>query len=157
MASSCKTVVRRDAGPAPALYRLIADGALSRAALDACACPLALLDASTSPARILRVNVAFTLLFGHGDAVARGSTLAALVFDGDEARASRLLESPPGAAVRRTVQALHASGAGRIVEAAAAPVRGADGAIAQWVVSFFDCSELAALRDELARLRARAA
>jgi len=37
-------VAKRDA--APALFRLLSDGALSRAALGACGFPLAILDAS---------------------------------------------------------------------------------------------------------------
>lgn len=157
MIPNCRTVGRRDAGPAPALYRLLADGALSRAALDACACPVAIVDAASAAHRVTHVNSAFAALFGHPESSACGRSLADLIFAGDETRAARLFDAPPGAWVRRTFRATHRNGELRIVEAALAPLRDADGGTRGWVVSFFDCSELAALREELAALRSRAA
>ena len=157
MTQLCRIVARRDSGPAPALYRLLSDGALSRAALDACACPVAIVNAAGATQVVTHVNSAFAALFGHLESVASGRALAELIFAGDAAPAARLFDAPPGASVRRTVRAAHRDGSPRIVEVALAPLRSADGRLSGWVVSFFDCSELFALREEVAALRARAA
>ena len=49
---------------APALYRLLTDSALSRAALGACGIPLAILDARIPARSVTYVNPAFETFFG---------------------------------------------------------------------------------------------
>ncbi|HZN86943.1 MAG TPA: hypothetical protein VFB53_09190, partial [Burkholderiales bacterium] len=49
---------------APALFRLLAEAALSRAALDACGLPVALADAADASRPLSYVNQAFEAFFG---------------------------------------------------------------------------------------------
>src|SRR4051812_12083902 len=76
---------------APALFRLLSDSAMSRAALGACGFPVAILDAATSSRPVTFVNAAFESFFGYASPESCGHPLAALVFRGDEALAHRLL------------------------------------------------------------------
>jgi PAS domain S-box-containing protein len=134
---------------APALARLLSESALSRAALGACAFPVAMLDA-TSPTRpITYVNPAFAAYFGWREADAIGQPLGALLFRGEDSA----LPADPG--TRREAKAWTKDGALRHVELALGAVRGADGKLSRWVISFADRSELERLRSELAGLRAR--
>jgi PAS domain-containing protein len=64
---------------APALFRLLAESALSRAALDACGVPLVLADAAAENA-ISYVNRAFEVFFGYRAAEALGRPAANLLF-----------------------------------------------------------------------------
>jgi len=80
---------------APALFRLLSDSALSRAALGACGFPLALLDAAPSARVVTYVNPAFEKFFGFGEREAIGHSLAALLFRGDEALLQRVLSEAP--------------------------------------------------------------
>jgi len=139
---------------APALFRLLADSALSRAALDACGFPLAILDA-LSPARgVTYVNPAFEDFFGYRASEALGQPLAKLVFRGDDSLAGRLLAE---SASRWQVRAWGKDGSARYVEAALSALRGADGRRTHWVVAFSDRDEIERLRSELESLRALAA
>ena len=52
-------------GPAPALYRLLSDSALSRAALGACGVPIAMLDATAAERPVTHVNAAFETFFAE--------------------------------------------------------------------------------------------
>ena len=61
---------RREA--APALFRLLADSALSRAALSACGLPLALVEADAPGCPVTYVHAAFVSLFGYRESEWRG-------------------------------------------------------------------------------------
>jgi len=139
---------------APALFRLLSDCAMARAALGACGFPIAILDAAALARPVTYVNAAFEAFFGCRADEALGRGLGALVFRGDEAQVHRMLaESTP----RRTVKAWARDGALRHVELTLSPVRNADGAITHWVLAFSDRSELERLRAELESLRTLAA
>ena len=149
------TVLHKVARPeaAPALFRLLSDSALSRAALGACGFPLAILDASLATRPVTFVNTAFEGFFGYGTAEALGRPLAALVFRGDEALAQRLLAET---ASRWQVRAWGKDGLVRPVELALGAVRSSDGHVMHWVVTFCDRGEVERLRAELESLRALA-
>lgn len=139
---------------APALFRLLSESALSRAALEACAFPLALLDA-TQPARPLTyVNAAFVRYFGWSEADALGRSPAKLLLRGDEAALQKLLADP---GTRWHLSTCGKDGEERQVELALGAVRSVDGKLTHWVLSFADCSELERLRRELEKLRSLAA
>lgn len=138
------------AEPAPALFRLLSDSALSRAALSACAFPLAIVDAA-SPARLVTyVNPAFEGFFGYRTGKALGRPLAALLFRGDDALIHRLLAESTS---RWELKAWGKDGAARTVELALGAVRAADGRLTHWVVAFSDRSEVERLRAELVSAR----
>ena len=80
---------------APALFRLLSDSSLSRAALNACGVPLALLEAEKRT--VTYVNAAFAAYFGFSEGEALGKSLAALLLRGDEALAQRVLADCPSA------------------------------------------------------------
>ena len=149
------TALRRAATPeaAPALYRLLSDGALSHAALGACGLPLAILNAATPARPICYVNPAFEGFFGYRADEALGRPLAALLFGGDEALVHRLLAESPS---RRQIKAGAKDGGVRHVELAIGAVRSAEGRLTHWVVAFSDRGELERLRSELEALRALA-
>jgi len=150
------TVLNKAAKPeaAPALFRLLSDSAMSRAALGACGFPLAILDASLTSRPVTYVNPAFEGFFGYRAGEALGRPLAALVFRGDDALAHRLLAET---ASRWQVKAWGKDGTARHVELALGAVRCADGRITHWVVAFSDRSEVERLRADLESLRALAA
>jgi PAS domain S-box-containing protein len=140
--------------PAPALFRLLSESALSRAALEACAFPLALLDA-TQPARPLTyVNAAFVRYFGWSEADTLGRSPAKLLLRGDEGALQKLLADP---GTRWQLSTCAKDGEERHVELALGAVRSVDGKLTHWVLSFADCSELERLRRELEKLRSLAA
>jgi PAS domain S-box-containing protein len=140
--------------PAPALFRLLAESALSRAALEACAFPIALLDA-TQPARPLTyVNAAFVRYFGWSEADALGRSPAKLLLRGDEGALQKLLADP---GTRWHLSICAKNGEERHAELALGAVRSVDGKLTHWVLSFADCSELERLRRELEKLRPLAA
>jgi PAS domain S-box-containing protein len=136
---------------APALFQLLADSALSRAALNACGAPLALLDASAARHPVSYVNAAFAAYFGFAEREALGKSLATLLLHGDEALLTRLLADSPAAwplAVwRKDGEALQ-------VQLSLGGLRSADGHLTHWVLTFADRSELERLRGQLERLKA---
>ena len=79
---------------APALYRLLTDSALSRAALGACGVPLAILDARIPARSLTYVNPAFESFFGYRAGDSLGHPLAKLLFRNDEPLVHRLLAEP---------------------------------------------------------------
>lgn len=135
--------------PAPALYRLLSDSALSRAALGACGIPLAILDAA-APRQVTYVNPAFEGFFGFHPGEAIGRPLAALLFRGDDALVRRLLGESQS---RWELKACGKDGATRNVELALGAVRSVDGRHTHWVVAFSDRSEVEKLRSELQSLK----
>jgi PAS domain S-box-containing protein len=139
---------RREA--APALYRLLADSAMARAALGACGFPIAILDAAAPARPVTYVNPAFEAFFGCRSDEALGRGLGAAVFRGDEALVHRMLAE---SGARRTVKAWAKDGAARHVELTLGAVRSAEGQITHWVLAFSDRSELERLRAELESLR----
>ncbi|HYN12892.1 MAG TPA: PAS domain-containing protein [Burkholderiales bacterium] len=149
------TALRRTATPeaAPALYRLLSDGALSHAALGACGLPLAILNAATPARPVCYVNPAFEGFFGYRADEALGRPLAALLFRGDEALVHRLLAESPS---RWQLKAGGKDGIVRHVELTIGAVRSAEGRLTHWVAAFSDRGELERLRSELEALRALA-
>lgn len=139
---------------APALFRLLSESSLSRAALEACGFPLALLDANAPARPITYVNAAFVSYFGWTEADALGRSPAKLLLRGDEAALQRLLADP---GTRWRLATCGKDGEARHVELALGSVRSVDAKLTHWVLSFSDCSELERLRGELEKLRALAA
>ena len=140
--------------PAPALYRLLTDSALSRAALGACGFPVAMLDARTGSRPVTYVNAAFEGFFGYRAGEVLGRPLAALLFHGDEALVHRLLAESSS---RWKLRAWGKDGAIRHVEISFGAVHSAEGELTHWVVAFADRSEVEKLRAELEGLKALAA
>ncbi len=140
--------------PAPALFRLLADSALSRAALGACGVPLALLDASAKTRAFTYVNAAFEAFFRYRESEALGRSPAALLFRGDETLVQRLLAESPR---RWELTAWTKDGDLRHVEVALSTLRSADGRLTHWVIAFSDRSEVEQLRAEVESLKNLAA
>lgn len=134
---------------APALFRLLSDSSLSRAALGACGVPLALVNAAGPARAVTYVNPAFTAYFGFGESEAPGRPLAALLLRGDEPLANRLFADTTA---RWPITAWGKDGAARHVEVALGAVRSADGHLSHWVLAFSDRSEAERLRAELESL-----
>ena len=139
---------------APALYRLLSDSALARAALGACGFPLVMLDARAGDRPVTYVNAAFEEFFGYGPGEALGRPLADLLFRGDEPLAHRLLAESGS---RWKLRAWGKDGAVRYVEVALGAVHSAEGELTHWVVAFSDRGEVEKLRSQLEGLRALAA
>ena len=139
---------------APALFRLLSESALSRAALEACGFPLAFLDATLPDRRVTYVNAAFVQYFGWSEADAIGRSPAKLLLRGDEGALQKLLADP---GTRWRLATTGKDGEPRHVECALGAVRSVDGKLTHWVLSFSDCSELERLRRELEKLSALAA
>lgn len=146
------TALHRAARPDPsaALHRLLSDSAVWRAALGACAFPLAVLDATTPLRPVTYLNGAFEGYFGYRSAEALGRPLSALIFRGDDALVHRLLAE---SASRRELRAWGKDGGARHVELAPGAVRSAEGHLTHWVVAFSDRAEVERLRDEIAALK----
>jgi PAS domain S-box-containing protein len=139
---------------APALFRLLTDSALSRAALSACGLPLALVEADAPGRPVTYVNAAFESLFGYREAEVRGRGVVDLLFHGDEALAQRLFGE---SASRWRLPAWSKDGATLQIETAVGAVRSSDGRLTHWVLGIVDRSELESLRAEIAELRAQPA
>jgi PAS domain S-box-containing protein len=140
---------------APALFRLLSDSALSRAALGVCGIPVALLDATATKTRTFTyVNAAFETFFGYRESEALGRSVAALLFRGDETLVQRLLAESPR---RWELTAWSKDGDLRHIELALGGLRSADGKLTHWVVAFSDRGEVERLRAEVESLKALAA
>jgi PAS domain S-box-containing protein len=127
---------------APALFRLLAEAALSRAALDACGAPVALADAASPSRPLSYVNRAFESFFGYRAAESLGRPVAGLLFAGDAAAEGLFRE----AAARVQLRAQRKDGAQAWVEVAVSAIHGSDGRVTHWVLAFSDRTELEALR-----------
>lgn len=119
---------------APALFRLLAEASLSRAALDACGVPMALADAAAPSRPLTYVNQAFEAFFGYRAAEALGRPAAALLF-GNAALAEGLFREDIGR-IRLSAQRKEADP--MPVEVAVSGVRGSDGRVTHWMLAFID-------------------
>ena len=131
---------------APALFRLLAEAALSRAALDACGLPVAVADAAGSRP-LSYVNQAFEAFFGYRAAEALGRPVQVLLAM-DPPCAEQLFREPAQSAQLRA-QRKDCSLAQ--VEVSVGAVRGSDGRVTHWVLAFCDRTELEQLRERLSR------
>ena len=78
----------------PALARLLADSALSRAALAACGFPVALADATVRGRPITYANPSFETFFGYRAGEVLGRPAITLLFPEDEASADMFNAAP---------------------------------------------------------------
>ncbi|MCX7962255.1 MAG: PAS domain-containing protein [Burkholderiales bacterium] len=138
--------------PAPALARLLADSALSRAALEACGFPVAIADARAKGHPITYANAAFEAAFGFRRDEVVGRPAITLLFPEDESAADMFRQAP----ARVEMRARRKDGGTVLVELSIGMVNDADGRLSHWVLAFADRSELARLREELRLLRALA-
>jgi len=138
---------------APALARLLADSALSRAALSACGFSVALADASAKGFPLTYVNPAFESFFGYRPEEVIGRPIITLLFPEDEGAASMFSDAP----ARLRMRARQKNGTEAEVELSIGMVHGVDGRLTHWVLAFADRSEIARMQEELRVLRAIAA
>ena len=138
---------------APALARLLADSALSRAALAACGFPVALSDAAAKGLPLTYVNPAFESFFGYRAEEVIGRPIITLLFPEDEGAAIMFKDAP----ARLRMHARRKSGAAAEVDLSIGMVHGIDGRLTHWVLAFADRSEIARMQEELRILRAIAA
>src|SRR6185369_882943 len=139
---------------APALQRLLAESALSRAALGCCGIPVAILGGSAKSPCLTYVNAAFEAFFGYREHEAIGRPLAALLLRDDEQLVQRLLSETSKS---WEISTWGKDGEPRHVEIALAGLRDADGHLTNWVLAFSDRSELEKLRSEVEWLKSLAA
>jgi len=138
---------------APALARLLADSALSRAALSACGFPVALADATAKGRPLTYVNPAFETFFGYRLDEVQGRPVITLLFPEAEGAASMFNEGPS----RVQMRARRKDGVVAEVDLSIGMVHSAEGRLTHWVLAFADRSELERMREELRVLRALAA
>lgn len=138
---------------APALARLLADSALSRAALAACGFAVALADATAKGRPLTYVNPAFESFFGYKPEDVQGRPVITLLFPEAEGAANMFNEAP----ARLQMRARRKDGSTADVELSIGMVHSAEGRLTHWVLAFADRSELQRLRDELRLLRSLAA
>jgi PAS domain S-box-containing protein len=139
---------------APALFRLLEECALSRAALGCCGIPVAVLDANAKSRPVTYVNSAFEAFFGYRESDALGRSLAAVLLRNDEPLLQRLLAEAPK---RWELSTWGKDGEARHVEATLAALRDASGKLTHWVAAFSDRAELERLRSEVEALKSLAA
>lgn len=141
---------------APALFRLLAESALSRAALGCCGVAVAIVEAgaeSRAKARVVSyANAAFERLFGYAGNEICGRPLAAL-FRNDEALVQRVLEG----AHRWQLTTWDKDGSAHPVEITVAAVRSVEGKLTHFVLAFSDRGEVERLRAEVESLKTLAA
>lgn len=144
---------KRRTQTAPALFRLLSECALTRAALGTCGLPVAILEAGARSSPVVYCNAAFENLFGYAEQEAAGKSLAGLLLHGDEALLQRLLESPR----RWELTAWAKDGLERPVGITVSPVRNVEGAVTHWVIGFSDRGEVERLRAQVESLKGLAA
>jgi PAS domain S-box-containing protein len=137
-------IARAIGGAAPALYRLLSDSALNRAALDVCAAPVAIADAGAKANPLVYVNAAFEALFGYAGSEALGRPARALIVPDAET----LLDWLPWGGELATVEFIsrRKDGALLFIEGVAGDVRGTRGERTHWVLTFTDLGRLRAAR-----------
>jgi PAS domain S-box-containing protein len=137
---------------APALFRLLSESALSRAALGCCGVAVVIVEAGLKARTVSYANAAFESLFGYTGPEISGKALATL-FRNDEALVQRMLEAPH----RWQLTAWSKDGAAHPVEVSVAAVHSVEGKLTHWVLAFADRSEVEHLREELQSLKRLAA
>jgi len=137
----------------PALARLLADSALSRAALAACGFPVALADAGAKGRPLTYVNPSFEAFFGYRADDILGRPVITLLFPEAEGAASMFNDAP----ARLQMSARCKDGTAAEVTVSIGMVHGVDGLLTHWVLAFADRSEIARMQEELRVLRAIAA
>lgn len=142
------TISNKRHDTAPALFRLLSESSLSRAALGTCGFPVAIVDASSKARAVGYCNAAFESLFGYAAHEIAGRPLSAL-FRGDEALVQRVLELPR----RWQLAAWSKDGTVHPVEVSVAVVRSVDGSLTHWVLGFADRTEVEQLRAEIESLK----
>lgn len=128
---------RVSGGAAPALYRLLADSALNRAALDVCAAPVGIIDAVATGYPVVYVNPAFDALFGCSAGEALGKPARAILATDTEV----LLDWLPwgGAQARIALETRRRSdGVALTLDAFAGDIRNARGERTHWVLTLMD-------------------
>jgi PAS domain S-box-containing protein len=137
---------------APALFRLLSESALSRAALGCCGVAVAIIEAGTKARAVSYANAAFANLFGHAAQEIDGKPLS-ILFRNDEALVQRMLDAPR----RWQLTAWAKDGSEHPVEVSVAAVRSVEGSITHWVLAFADRGEVEQLREEVQSLKRLAA
>jgi PAS domain S-box-containing protein len=124
-------VAARDA--APALFRLLSDSALYRAAFAACRVPLAIVEASASGKTIASVNPAFERRFGLAETEVSGRPFATALCRGDLDAESALFSEEASCA---QVKLWRKDGTSIEMDASVGAVRDESGRQTHWVVAF---------------------
>jgi len=132
---------------APALFRLLSDSALARAALASCGAAVAIVDSQDANWPIAYLNPAFERLFGCRESEVCGQSLRSLLFKREPELEDRLLDAVHAP---QELWAFHSTGTRLDVEILLGPVHDCRGRQTHWVMTLNDCSELARLRTELA-------
>jgi PAS domain S-box-containing protein len=122
---------------APALFRLLAEAALSRAALDACGLPVALAYVAASRPTFSYVNHAFETCFGYRAAEALGRPAADLLHVDAAAAGQMYREGAP----RLRLQLRRKDGSPAQFDLSVGAVRGSDGRVTHWVLAFAERAE----------------
>ncbi len=130
---------------APALFRLLADSALYRAAFAACGFPMALVDASASGRPLVHVNPAFERCFGYSENDVKGRSFASALCHGNEDSIARLLDEPASVA---PLKVWRKDGSTVEVDASAGAVHDSGGARTHWLIALYDSAEGARRRAE---------
>jgi len=132
-ASGAVQMAKTLGGAAPALYRLLSDSALNRAALDVCAAPVAIIDAVATSYPVVYLNPAFDALYGLDRGEALGRPARALLVSDAEA----LLDWLPWGGARSRVEfsSQRKDGSALAVEGVAGDVRNARGERTHWVLT----------------------
>jgi len=119
--------------PAPALFRLLSDSALYRAAFAGCRVPLAIVEATASGPLIVGVNSAFERRFGVGENEARGRSLTTVLCRGDRDAGSALFSGP---VERARLKLWCKDGTPAEMDVSVGAVRDASGRQTHWILSF---------------------
>lgn len=137
-------IARAIGGAAPALYRLLSDSALNRAALDVCAAPVAIIDATATAHPVVYANPAFEALLGYAASEVLGRPARALLVS----EAETLLDWLPwGGELARVEFISHRrDGAPLRIEGVAGDIRGTRGERTHWVLTLTDLGRLLAPR-----------
>jgi PAS domain S-box-containing protein len=123
---------------APALFRLLSDSALYRAAFVGCRVPLAIVEASASGAVLVGVNPAFERRFGLSEAEVRSRSLAMVLCRGDREAESALFTGP---IERVRLKLWCKDGTPTEMDVSVGAVRDASGRQTHWILSFDGCAE----------------
>jgi PAS domain S-box-containing protein len=123
--------LRRDQA-APALFSLLAESALYRAAYAACGVAMGIVDARLERPQFISVNREFERLLGfHGSDACRYPVVA-LLLDGNNALAATVFRSEP---TREEVEVRRRDGSRLTVALACTPLHDAAGSHTHWAVA----------------------